>query len=107
MRRNVNFCATWRELAEAQASPLKKLISVSPINTHLAEYVYETKEEHLGMLKNVHVILYCYVTAYARLGDKIFLMPLSHIISFSFPGMLQDMKRLMQLGSRLYYSDTG
>lgn len=83
------FVSSWTEISKIMYSHDHTLVSVNPVASNRAEVVYEPIESRIGYHKNVHVIIYAFVTAYARLS------------------MLRDMQKLQHMGGRVFYTDTG
>lgn len=67
-------------------SPECKVGHICPLNAHLAEVSIMPNEAYLGAQKNAQPVVYATVTGYARIA------------------MHRDMRTLMRLGARLYYT---
>lgn len=70
-------------------SPHLRIKSVTPMTDSLAEVTTEMNDLTTGYHRNTQTIVYAFVTAYARIG------------------MAKDMLKLMSLGCRIFYTDTG
>ena len=70
-------------------SPHLKIKSVTPMTDSMAEVTTEMNDLVTGYHRNTQTIVYAFVTAYARIG------------------MAKDMLKLMSLGCRIFYTDTG
>ena len=88
-RKSVKYVTNWFELSELRYSQDLQLLDCLPITKYFAEASFTKKAEHIGFHRNVQVVVYSFVTAYARIS------------------MLEDMRKLMSLGADIYYSDTG
>lgn len=89
LRRNSKYVTSFEEYAKMKfENPRVKITSLSPLDEHYAEVSYEPVDSLMGYHRNTHVVVYSFVTAYARVG------------------MMRDMRKLMELGGRLFYTDT-
>jgi len=83
------YVSSYEEMCKwAFDSPHLKLKTINPLSEHLAEVNVEPRDELLGYHKNTQVVIYAFVTAFARIS------------------MMRDMREMMRLGCRLYYTDT-
>lgn len=67
-------------------NPKIKIKALTPLNEFVAEMAYEPIDEYMGFHKNTQVVVYAFVTAFARIG------------------MAKDLRKLMARGARLYYT---
>ena len=88
-RANVVYVANWIELARIYYNQNNEFLEAVPITPTWAEVRYRPKSAKIGFHRNVHVVVYSFVTAYARIA------------------MMNDMKTLQQRGARIFYTDTG
>ena len=65
-----------------------KVKNLTPLNDRIAELTFEPDDEMIGYHRNTQVVVYSFVTAFARIG------------------MMRDMRELLKLGARLFYTDT-
>ena len=90
MKRTTKLIASYWEFVKLQwHSPELEVKSFAPVTEHLAEICYVPRDEMAGIHKNVQPIVYAFITAMARIG------------------MMEDMRRLQEMGGSLFYTDTG
>ena len=89
MKSNFKYATCYQDLYRLVFdSPNINVKYANPIHDNLVEVAFEPKDETLGVHRNTQTVIYSFVTAYARIS------------------MMRDMRKLMQMGARLYYTDT-
>ena len=87
-RANITYVANWMELSRIYQREDWDFIDAVPITPTLAEVKYRPRQQKIGFHRNVHVVVYSFVTAYARIA------------------MMKDMLMLQDWGARIFYTDT-
>ena len=89
LKANCVYVSCYEDLHRlAFETPHLRIKHVDPLTEDLAEVGVEPRDECLGVHRNTQVVVYAFVTAYARID------------------MMRDMRRLMQAGARIFYTDT-
>ena len=89
LKPNCQYVSCYEDLHRlAFETPRLKLKHVDPLTEDLAEVGLEPRDDCLGVHKNTQVVIYSFVTAYARID------------------MMKDIRKLMSMGARIYYTDT-
>ena len=86
---NVKYIHSYSDyLRERNSNPKVSLKSICPINQNLAELSFEPNDEWSGQHKGTHVVLYAFITSYAR------------------KRLNADMRLLQTKGASVFYCDT-
>ncbi len=85
---NTRYASNWMDIAAVKYSDKEELISVFPVTDYLAEVKSRKKLQRLGLHQGVQPIVYSFVTAFARVK------------------LLSDMRKIMKMGGRCFYTDT-